>query len=124
LTIDDPPPLVRADGFRLEQMLVNLVDNALNYTEKGGVNVAVKRGEAGAVIEVSDTGIGIPDEDRDRVFERFYVVDKSRSRRLGGTGLGLSIVKHIVTLHGGTIKLRSTPGAGSTFTVSLPAGRE
>ncbi len=122
LKIDDPPPLVKADGFRLEQMIVNLVDNALNYTEKGGVDVAVKRGEDGAVIEVSDTGIGIPDEDKDRVFERFYVVDKSRSRRLGGTGLGLSIVKHIVTLHGGTINLRSTPGAGSTFTVSLPAG--
>jgi signal transduction histidine kinase len=75
------------------------------------------------VLEVSDTGIGIPEEDRERVFERFYVVDKSRSRTLGGTGLGLSIVKHIVSLHGGRIQVRSTPGAGSTFTVVLPLDR-
>jgi two-component system phosphate regulon sensor histidine kinase PhoR len=123
-TIDERLPAIAADGFRIEQMLVNLVDNAIKYTEKGRVEVVVKRGEGGVVIEVSDTGIGIPDEDRDRVFERFYVVDKSRSRTLGGTGLGLSIVKHIVSLHGGRIQLRSTPGAGSTFTIVLPLKRD
>jgi two-component system phosphate regulon sensor histidine kinase PhoR len=123
LSVDDPPPAVAADSFRIEQMLVNLVDNAIKYTEKGRVDVAVRRGDGEAVIEVADTGIGIPEEDRDRIFERFYVVDKSRSRTLGGTGLGLSIVKHIVLLHGGRIRLRSTPGAGSTFTVVLPVKR-
>ena len=120
LSIEEGSPVIAADGFRLEQMLVNLVDNAIKYTEKGWVEMAVRRGEGDVVIEVSDSGIGIPEEDRERVFERFYVVDKSRSRTLGGTGLGLSIVKHIVSLHGGRIQVRSTPGAGSTFTVVLP----
>jgi two-component system phosphate regulon sensor histidine kinase PhoR len=124
LAIEAETPVLAADGFRLEQMLVNLVDNAIKYTEKGRVEVSVKREQGSVVVEVSDTGIGIPEADRERVFERFYVVDKSRSRILGGTGLGLSIVKHIVTLHGGTIKLRSTPGAGSTFTVILPVRRD
>lgn len=124
LRVDDRLPAIAADGFRIEQMLVNLVDNAIKYTEKGRVDVAVIRGGGEVVIEVADTGIGIPEEDRDRVFERFYVVDKSRSRTLGGTGLGLSIVKHIVLLHGGRIQLRSTPGAGSTFTIVLPLKRE
>jgi two-component system phosphate regulon sensor histidine kinase PhoR len=116
-------PAVPADAFRLEQMLVNLVDNAIKYTERGGVEVSLNKGAEGVVIEVTDTGIGIPEEDQKRIFERFYVVDKSRSRKLGGTGLGLSIVKHIVTLHGGKIQLRSTPGAGSTFTIVLPLER-
>lgn len=123
LRLADGPLVIAADGFRLEQMLVNLVDNAVKYTEKGRVELTVTRGEGSVVIEVSDTGIGIPGEDQERVFERFYVVDKSRSRTLGGTGLGLSIVKHIVSLHGGRIQLRSTPGAGSTFTVILPVRR-
>jgi len=124
LKIEAGPPVISADGFRLEQMLVNLVDNAIKYTERGRVELTLRSGEESVVIEVSDTGIGIPDEDRDRVFERFYVVDKSRSRTLGGTGLGLSIVKHIVSLHGGKIQLRSRPGAGSTFTVILPVRRD
>jgi signal transduction histidine kinase len=72
-------------------------------------------------IEVVDSGIGIPAEEQGRIFERFYVVDKSRSRQAGGTGLGLSIVKHIVQLHGGRIELKSTPGLGSTFRVFLPS---
>jgi two-component system phosphate regulon sensor histidine kinase PhoR len=101
-------------------MLVNLVDNALKYTEKGGVRVGLSQEPGGLVVEVADTGIGIPEEDQARVFERFYVVDKSRSRTSGGTGLGLSIVKHIVLLHGGRIGLQSVPGQGSTFRVFLP----
>ena len=117
----DLPPLV-GDPFRLEQMLVNLIDNAIKYTEKGGIRVGLKREPGGVALEVVDTGIGIPEEDQGRVFERFYVVDKSRSRKAGGTGLGLSIVKHIVLLHGGQIDLKSTPGVGSTFRVFLPSG--
>jgi two-component system phosphate regulon sensor histidine kinase PhoR len=117
----DLPP-VEGDAFRLEQMLVNLIDNAVKYTEKGSIRVGLKKEPGGVAIEVVDTGIGILEDDLGRVFERFYVVDKSRSRKAGGTGLGLSIVKHIVILHGGRIDLKSTPGVGSTFRVFLPSG--
>ncbi len=117
----DLPP-VKGDPYRLEQLFVNLIDNAVKYTEKGGIRVALNREPEGVAIEVIDTGIGIPEEEQGRVFERFYVVDKSRSRKGGGTGLGLSIVKHIVLLHGGRIDLKSTPGVGSTFRVFLPSG--
>ncbi|OGD19110.1 MAG: hypothetical protein A2W03_05725 [Candidatus Aminicenantes bacterium RBG_16_63_16] len=115
----DLPP-IDGDPFRLEQIFVNLVDNALKYTEKGSVRVRLEKAEGGVVVEVGDSGIGIPEEDQSRVFERFYVVDKSRSRKTGGTGLGLSVVKHIVLLHGGRIDLQSSPGVGSTFRVFLP----
>lgn len=113
-------PPVTGDRFRLEQMVINLVDNAIKYTEKGAIEIAtLARGDA-VELSVRDTGIGIPREHLDRIFERFYVVDKSRSRKLGGTGLGLAIVKHIVLLHNGTISVDSEPGAGTRFTVSLP----
>jgi two-component system phosphate regulon sensor histidine kinase PhoR len=121
LNAEDALPVIQADPFRLEQMLINLVDNAVKYTEKGRIEINLKKAESGIAIEIADTGIGIPEEDQDRVFERFYVVDKSRSRKLGGTGLGLSIVKHIVLQHGGKIDLRSTPGVGSKFRVYLPS---
>jgi len=114
------PPVLKADRFKLEQVFINLLDNAVKYTEKGAVEVAIRRGEAAATIEVRDTGPGIAPEHLPRLFERFYVVDKGRSRQLGGTGLGLSIVKHIVLLHGGEVAVRSTPGAGTTVTVTLP----
>jgi two-component system phosphate regulon sensor histidine kinase PhoR len=114
-------PPVEGDPFRLEQMFVNLIDNAVKYTEKGRVWVRLERAGAGVVVEVGDTGLGIPAGDQGRVFERFYVVDKSRSRKTGGTGLGLSIVKHIVLLHGGRIDLQSTLGVGSRFRVYLPS---
>lgn len=122
LRLDTEPglPAVSGDPFRLEQMLINLVDNAIKYTEKGNIRVSIRKEEGRLAIEVSDTGIGIPEEDRSRIFERFYVVDKSRSRKAGGTGLGLSIVKHIVSLHGGDIACRSRVGGGSVFTVFLP----
>ncbi|MEW5902540.1 MAG: ATP-binding protein, partial [Acidobacteriota bacterium] len=110
LTSDPDLPRVKGDPFRLEQMLINLIDNAIKYTDKGEVRVSLLKRENGVVIEVADTGIGIPEEEHGRVFERFYVVDKSRSRQLGGTGLGLSIVKHIAQAHGGRVELRSTPG--------------
>jgi len=122
LVVEDSLPLIQGDPFRLEQMLINLIDNAVKYTEKGSIEVILKKAEHGIAVEIADTGIGIPEEDQDRVFERFYVVDKSRSRKLGGTGLGLSIVKHIVLLHGGKIDLRSTPGVGAKFYIYLPSG--
>ena len=100
-------------------MITNLIDNALKYTEKGEISISVEIREF-AVISVKDSGVGIPHEHLSRIFERFYVVDKSRSRNMGGTGLGLSIAKHIATLHGGTIEVESTPYMGSTFTVSIP----
>ena len=115
----DLPPL-RGDGFQIERLLFNLVDNAVKYTEKGSVTIGLRAEGSEYVIAVSDTGPGIPPEHRSRIFERFYVVDKSRSRKLGGTGLGLSIVKHIVLLHGGTVGLDGAEGGGTTFTVRLP----
>jgi two-component system phosphate regulon sensor histidine kinase PhoR len=117
----DALPRVMGDPFKLEQMVINLVDNALKYTEKGGVTVRLKPGAGSVVLEVEDTGPGIPEAHQSRIFERFYVVDKSRSRSLGGTGLGLSIVKHIVLMHRGTIAVDSREGVGTTFRVTLPA---
>jgi two-component system phosphate regulon sensor histidine kinase PhoR len=114
------PVFVSADSFRIEQLLTNLIDNAIKYTEKGEVSVGVKKEGGNAVITVRDTGIGIPKEHLSRIFERFYVVDKSRSRSVGGTGLGLSIAKHIVTLHNGKITADSMPLTGTAFTVTLP----
>lgn len=101
----------------------NLLDNAVKYTPAGGkVTVRLQtRGEL-AVLEVHDTGIGIANADQERVFERFYRVDKARSRELGGTGLGLSIVKHACIRLGGSVELKSATGKGSTFTVNLPVG--
>lgn len=125
LSLDVDPGLAPVDGdpFRLEQMLVNLVDNAVKYTDKGSVRVSLRMEQGRVAIEVVDTGAGIPQDEQSRIYERFYVVDKSRSRKAGGTGLGLSIVKHIVSLHGGEIQLQSQPGAGSQFTIFLPLQR-
>jgi two-component system phosphate regulon sensor histidine kinase PhoR len=122
LTIQADPalPAVTADAFKLEQVFVNLFDNAIKYTEAGGITVTLLQRDGQALIEIQDTGIGIPREHLLRIFERFYVVDASRSKQLGGTGLGLSIVKHIVLLHGGTIEVESTPGRGTKFNITLP----
>jgi two-component system phosphate regulon sensor histidine kinase PhoR len=119
---------VRADAFRLEQVFVNLVDNAIKYTEQGGITVSLDpascEGGSAITVAVSDTGIGIDQEHLDRVFERFYVVDKSRSKKSGGTGLGLAIVKHIVLAHGGSVDVESTPGKGTSFNVTLPVSED
>jgi len=122
LSATDAGGPLRADRFKLEQVLINLLDNAVKYTERGEVEVVIGRNGAKATIEVRDTGPGIAPEHLPRLFERFYVVDKGRSRQLGGTGLGLSIVKHIVLLHSGEISVESTPGVGTTVTVTLPVG--
>jgi two-component system phosphate regulon sensor histidine kinase PhoR len=105
----------------LEQAVMNLIDNAVKYSPRGSrVRVETSRHEAEVVIAVRDEGCGIAPEHLPRIFERFYVVDKSRSRKLGGTGLGLAIVKHITQVHGGRVDVESTPGQGSTFTIHLP----
>ena len=101
--------------------MVNLVDNAVTYSEPGSRVVVRGTVSAGVIsIQVLDRGIGIPREHLPRLFERFYRVDKSRSRRLGGTGLGLAIVKHVAQVHGGTVSVESEPGKGSTFTITIP----
>ena len=120
-----PEVLVRADARRLEQMLTNLVDNAVKFNREGGeVVVAYERGGGRDRVTVHDTGEGIAPEHLPRIFERFYRVDRARSRALGGTGLGLAIVKHLARAHGGEAAVRSTPGEGSTFTIELPIKQE
>lgn len=121
LEIEDGIPPYRANRFLVERMLVNLVENSAKYTpNSGSVSVRASTPDGILRIEVEDNGIGIPPEHQDRIFERFYRVDKNRSRDIGGTGLGLSIVKHIVLQHGGTIGVSSAEGEGSIFTVELP----
>jgi two-component system phosphate regulon sensor histidine kinase PhoR len=113
---------VVTDRERLRRILENLVDNAVKYTPPGGnVVVTTTAGPDGSArVEVKDDGPGIETEHRERVFERFYRVDKARSRELGGTGLGLAIVKHLAESVGAEVTLASEPGKGSTFTVLLP----
>ncbi|RMD56100.1 MAG: PAS domain-containing sensor histidine kinase, partial [Nitrospirae bacterium] len=105
----------------LEQAIVNLIDNAIKYSNpNSSVEIIAERREHWCVIDVKDYGCGISEEHLPRLFERFYRVDKARSRKLGGTGLGLSIVKHIVRIHRGKVGVKSTPKKGSTFSIYLP----
>jgi two-component system phosphate regulon sensor histidine kinase PhoR len=115
-----PVAPVDADRRRIEQVVANLLDNALKYTERGGITISLGGDTAHAWGEFRDTGPGIPARDQARVFERFYRVDKARSRGQGGTGLGLSIVKHILALHDGSITVASAPGGGSIFRFEIP----
>jgi two-component system, OmpR family, sensor histidine kinase CiaH len=125
LEIDAAPGLeVRGDPDQLRRLLMILVDNALRYTPEGGsVRVNASRDDGTAVVAVSDTGIGIEPDALRHVFERFYRADEARTRASGGAGLGLSIAEQLVRDHGGRISAASTPGTGSTFTISLPIGR-
>jgi two-component system phosphate regulon sensor histidine kinase PhoR len=110
-----------ADEEAVDQILENLLDNALKYTADGGrIEVRWQRQDEQVCVEVTDTGIGIPDADLPRVFERFYRVDKARSREMGGTGLGLSIVKHLAQAMHGSVSASSEVGKGTTFRVCLP----
>ena len=121
LAVTGQPVTVHSVRRLLSEILYNLCDNAIKYNVPGGrVSVDVAGTAEGAAITVSDTGIGIPAEHQARVFERFYRVDKSHSRASGGTGLGLSIVKHAVQDLGGTIRLDSTPGQGTSIRVTIP----
>jgi two-component system phosphate regulon sensor histidine kinase PhoR len=113
-------PAVSADPVQLEGLLLNLVDNAVKYTDRGSVTVRLAAREGRFLIEVSDTGIGIDADHIPHIFERFYVADKSRSKKLGGTGLGLAIVKHVAQAHGGAVSVRSRLGEGTTIVVDLP----
>ena len=121
LAVEGESVTVGVPMSRLKELLFNLMGNGIKYSENGGtVTTRVRVEDGKAVISVEDHGIGIPEEDQSRVFERFYRVEKGRARKNGGTGLGLAIVKHITQLYGGTVGLESQVGKGSTFTVILP----
>jgi heavy metal sensor kinase len=111
---------VLGDKVRLQQLFTNLIDNAIKYTSEGSIRVAVEKNQEGALVKISDTGIGIPKEEQEKIFKRFYRVDKSRSRETGGVGLGLSIADWIATSHHGRIEVDSEINQGSTFTVYFP----
>jgi two-component system phosphate regulon sensor histidine kinase PhoR len=117
----DPGKRVRADLIRLEQMLTNLIDNAIKFNrENGTVTVSMSESPRKSLISVVDSGEGIVPESLQRIFERFYRIDRGRTRNVGGTGLGLAIVKHLARLHGGDVLVTSTLGTGTTFSIELP----
>jgi two-component system phosphate regulon sensor histidine kinase PhoR len=121
--LPEAPLYVRTNDDAFRQIVDNLIDNAIKYTPGGGsIGVSLAQHDGWAECSIADTGVGIAEEEQERVFERFYRVDKARSREVGGTGLGLSIVKHLARAIGGDVSLRSRPGAGSTFTVRVPSG--
>jgi two-component system phosphate regulon sensor histidine kinase PhoR len=123
--LPERPLVMIGDDRALGRMLTNLLENAIRYTPAGGsVQVRAALDDGRVVIELQDDGIGIEERHHERLFERFYRADEGRSREVGGTGLGLSIVKHVVVAHQGQVSLRSAPGEGSTFRVSLPAGAD
>jgi len=128
VTVDtdlEPDCFARCDPEDVSQIFRNLLENAIKYNLPGGkVTVTTRRAEEEILLEVADTGLGIPEEDRERIFQRFYRVDKARSRAAGGTGLGLSIVQDTVRLHGGTVDVAPREGGGTVFTVTLPAWQE
>lgn len=127
LTVTIPPqlPPIQGNSNDLERAVANLLENAIKYTpESGTITVSVAVRPPYLVLEVTDNGIGIPQADLPRIFERFYRVDRSRSREMGGTGLGLSIVKHIAQVHGGNIEVTSSPSHGSTFRLHLPVSQD
>lgn len=121
LNVDLPKAFgIEANPAQMNQVVINLIDNAINYTPDGSVSICLEDDGPRVTLKVADTGIGIPSDELPRIFERFYRVDKGRSRATGGTGLGLSIVRHIVEAHGGTVDVESALNEGTTFTIRLP----
>jgi signal transduction histidine kinase len=116
-------PAIMGDGLRLEQVLTNLIENAIRYTERGSVEIDLSHNKNDVIVTILDTGIGISTEELPFIFERFYRVEKSRSRHHGGTGLGLSIAKQLVNLHEGTISVKSELGKGTVFKIAFPIYR-
>ena len=117
----EPDVVIPVNKYRIKQMLINLIDNAIKYNiESGTVLINANKSQGTTTISIKDTGIGIPSIHHSRIFERFYRVDKGRSRNMGGTGLGLSIVKHIVHLYNGDISIISESGKGTEFIIRLP----
>jgi len=114
---------VMGDKVRLQQLFTNLIDNAIKYTPRGAIHITVEKDETAVLVKIIDTGMGIPKEEREKIFKRFYRMDKSRSRETGGVGLGLSIAEWIVHAHQGSIEVDSEVNRGSTFIVSLPLRR-
>lgn len=114
--------VLKADPDKLTRIFINLIENAIKYTpEKGRILIGSQKKNDRIELFVKDNGIGIPLADQNRIFERFYRVDRARSRQMGGTGLGLSIVNHLMEAHGGSVGVESYPNEGSTFTVRFPA---
>ena len=116
----DPDVIINGDAGRIEQILQNVMDNALRYTDKGGILIELQRKTGHCVISVQDTGKGIPKEDLSKIKQRFYRVNKARTRSDGGTGLGLAIVDKLVVLHGGSLNITSELGKGTTVEIGLP----
>ena len=111
------------DVRRLEQVVYNLVENAIKYTNNGGITVRTFLTKESIIIEIKDTGIGIPKQDLPKIWDRFYRVDQSRTRKTGGTGLGLYVAKQIIEAHGGGISVKSQENEGTIFTIILKAGK-
>jgi two-component system sensor histidine kinase VicK len=121
LIIKQNIPIIKADRYRIDQLIINIIENAIKYTpERGRITVQLSCEKGNVVIMVEDNGIGIPEQDVGRIFERFYRVDKARSRQMGGTGLGLAIAKEIAVLHGGNIFAKSKLGRGTQIFIELP----
>ncbi len=118
-------PAIRGDRDKVGQILLNLLDNAVKFTSAGGIDIRAyaSQDSSQVTVEISDTGMGIPRADLPRLGERFYRVDRTRSRELGGTGLGLSIVKHLIKAHGGSLEIESSPGKGTTVRAVFQAWR-
>jgi signal transduction histidine kinase len=121
LRADVPDGVIRTDGGKLRQILVNLLSNAVKFTETGEITVGVRRGEYRIEFYVTDTGIGIAEENLQRIFEPFWQVEQSSTRRAGGTGLGLTVSRSLARMLGGDVRVESRPGEGSTFTLTLQA---